>query len=212
MKSILIACETSGEVRRAFAAAGWNAVSCDMLPADDPANITNFSNQHHYEGDVLDILDLEWDMIIAHPPCTYLASSGLHWNKRVPGRAQKTEDALDFVWRIWSSPCPKVVIENPVGCISTRLKMPKPQYIQPYEFGHDASKKTGLWIRGVKPLCNAKYRRIPGRMVKHNGKMVERWANQTDSGQNRLPPSAGRWKARSKTYRNIAQAMADQWG
>ena len=143
--------------------------------------------------------------MVAFPPCTYLCSSGLHWNKRRPERAAQTEDALDFVRYLMSSGVPRIAIENPVGCISTRIRKPD-QYVQPHQFGDDASKKTGLWLQGL-PLLTPTGNVAP-RMV--NGR--PRWANQTDSGQNRLAPSADRWKKRSETYQGIANAMAQQWG
>ena len=196
---ILVACEYSGRVRDAFIERGHDAMSCDILDTEWPGP--------HITGDVREVLYVGWDMMIAHPPCTYLSASGLHWNKRNPERAQKTEDALDFIELLWNAPFDKVCIENPVGCINTRLSyMPKPQYIQPYDFGEDASKKTGLWLRNLPPLEPTE--RFPGRMV--NGK--ERWSNQTDSGQSRLGPSATRAHERSLTYDNIALAMAKQWG
>jgi hypothetical protein len=142
--------------------------------------------------------------MIAHPPCTYLCSSGLHWNKRRPGRAEETEKALEFVRRLLDAPMPRIALENPVGCISTRIR-PYDQAIQPYQFGHDASKKTCLWLKNLPPLRPTKM--VEPRMV--NGK--PRWGNQTDSGQNKLPPSADRWAIRSETYQGIAQAMAEQW-
>ncbi|GFE77718.1 hypothetical protein [Novosphingobium sp. TCA1] len=145
-------------------------------------------------------------MMIAHPPCTYLCSSGLHWNGRVEGRAALTEEALDFVRALMDAPIPRIAIENPVGCISTRIRKAD-QYVQPYDFGDDASKRTGLWLKGLPKLTPPQGARVSGRIV--NGK--ERWSNQTDSGQNRLPPSADRWAARSVTYPEIARAMADQW-
>jgi hypothetical protein len=143
--------------------------------------------------------------MIAHPPCTYLCSSGLHWNKRTPGRAAKTEEALEFVQLLMDAPIPKIAIENPIGCISTRIRKPS-QIIQPYHFGDDASKFTCLWLKGLPHLLPTDF--VEPRIV--NGK--RRWANQTDSGQNRLPPSADRWKIRSETYVGIANAMAKQWG
>lgn len=196
---VLVACEYSGTVRDAFIAKGHDAISCDLLPTDKPGP--------HYQGDIYYMLDQEWDLIIAHPPCTYLSVSGLHWNKRIPERAEKTKQAIEFVRLIWSMKTKKMCLENPVGCINTMLpNMPRPQYIQPYEFGEDASKKTGLWLKGLPPLKPTK--KIQGRIIE--GK--ERWANQTDSGQNNLPPTKDRWKIRSKTYQGIAEAMADQWG
>ncbi len=147
--------------------------------------------------------------MIAHPPCTYLCSSGLHWNKRVPGRQQKTMEALDFVRRLLSAPIPFIGLENPVGCIGTQIRKAT-QYIHPYEFGEDASKRTGLWLKGLPKLKHGT--RFPGRWVMWNGKLVERWSNQTDSGQSNLGPSEDRAAQRSVTYPGIAAAMADQWG
>ena len=198
--SVLIACEYSGRVREAFRALGHDAWSCDLLPADD-------DSPHHIQGDVKDVLRHvgNWDLMVAFPPCTFICSSGLHWNKRRPERAAQTEDALDFVRYLMSSGVPRIAIENPVGCISTRIRKPD-QYVQPHQFGDDASKKTGLWLQGL-PLLTPTGNVAP-RMV--NGR--PRWANQTDSGQNRLAPSADRWKKRSETYQGIANAMAQQWG
>jgi hypothetical protein len=159
----------------------------------------------HYQGSVLDILEDDWDLMIAFPPCTYLCSSGLHWNKRRSGRAAKTEQALDFVRQLIDAPIPRIALENPVGCISTRIRK-YDQIIHPHQFGHDASKRTCLWLKGLPLLTGTKD--IEPRMV--NGR--PRWANQTDSGQNRLGPSDDRWKLRAKTYQGIANAMANQWG
>jgi len=194
---ILIACEFSGIVRDCFIAMGHNAVSCDILPTE--------ARGPHHQGDVLKILNDGWDMMIAHPPCTYLSTSGLHWNNRQPERALKTEDALLFVEALWNAPIDRVCIENPVGCISTRLAcMPKPQYIQPYNFGEDASKKTGLWTRGLPLLVGDSP--VEPRIV--DGK--SRWDNQSDAGQSRLGGGSGH--ERSVTYFGIAYAMASQWG
>lgn len=143
--------------------------------------------------------------MIAHPPCTYLCSSGLHWNSRVPERQQKTEEAIEFVKELLAAPIPHIALENPVGCLSSRLRKPD-QIIQPYEFGEDASKKTCLWLKNLPLLVPTKY--VEPRIV--NGK--PRWSNQTDSGQNKLPPSKDRWAKRSITYQGIADAMAKQWG
>jgi len=195
---VLVACEYSGTVRDAFIRAGHYALSCDLLPSESTIG-------DHYQGNVLDILDHGWDLMIAHPPCTYLCSSGLHWNKRKPERAQHTEEALDFVRTLLDAPIPKIALENPIGCISTRIRKPT-QTIQPYHFGDDASKSTCLWLKGLPYLLPTDF--VEPRMV--NGK--RRWANQTDSGQNRLPPSPDRWKIRSETYVGIANAMAKQWG
>lgn len=188
---VLIACEFSGIVREAFIARGHDAVSCDLLPTEMPGP--------HIQGDVLEILGDGWDMMIAHPPCTYLCSSGLHWNKRKPGRIQNTEKAIEFVQLLLNAPIPKIAIENPVGCISSRIRKPT-QIIQPWMFGEDASKLTCLWLSGLEPLK-------PTNIIKK-----ERYSNQTASGQNKLPPSKDRWKLRSVTYPGIANAMASQWG
>jgi hypothetical protein len=201
---ILVACEYSGRVRNAFAALGHYAVSCDLLPTDDPSG-------HHYQGSVLDIINDGWDMMIAHPPCTYLTIAGLHWNKRNPERNAQTEDALAFVHLLMNAPINKIAIENPVSCISSRIRKPN-QIIQPYEFGEDASKKTCLWLKNLAPLHRHPNDRKQGRFVLHNGKTVERWSNQTDSGQNRLSETPDRWKLRSTTYPKIAAAMALNWG
>lgn len=200
--NILVCCEYSGIVREAFRKKGHEVLSCDFLPTELPGP--------HYEGNVLEILyEDDWDMLIAHPECTYLASSGLHWNKKDPARALKTEEALVFVKTLLDAPIPKICLENPVGRIGTAIRKAD-QYIQPYEFGHNASKKTGLWLKGLPKLKPTKY--IEPRIVIQNEKEYKRWANQTDSGQNKLAPSATRGKDRSKTYQGIADAMAEQWG
>jgi hypothetical protein len=178
---------------------GHDAVSCDILPSESPYGV-------HYEGDIFDILyDNQWDLVIAHPPCTYLSSSGLHWNKRIPGRAEKTEDALKFITKIWNAPVERMCIENPVGCINTRLDfMPKPQYVQPYNYTEDASKKTGLWLRGLAPLQptgSVEPRYVDGK---------PRWGNQGDTGYDKF--GGGQGKERSVTFFGIAAAMALQWG
>lgn len=191
---VLVACEYSGIVRDAFIARGHDAMSCDLLPTDSPGP--------HYLGDVRDIINDNWDLMIAHPPCTYLASSGLHWNKKRPERAKLTEEALLFVEFLLNANIPKIALENPIGCISTRIRKPD-QIIQPWQFGHDASKATCLWLKNLPLLCETNV--LPG------GRNVRR-ANQTINGQNKLPPSADRWKLRSTTYQGIADAMANQWG
>jgi hypothetical protein len=189
---VLIACEFSGVVREAFRKKGHDAWSCDLLPADD-------NSDFHYQCDVWDVLYQGWDLMIAHPPCTYLCSSGLHWNKRRPERQAFTEAALKFVEILLGAQIQKIALENPIGCISTRIKKPD-QTIQPWQFGHDASKSTCLWLKNL-PLLK------PTNIIKK-----ERYANQTVSGQNKLPPSKDRWKLRSITYQGIADAMANQWG
>lgn len=219
MKIILIGCECSGIVREEFRKLGHDAWSCDLQLAED-------ASEFHLKNDVLVTLDHGWDLAIFHPPCTYLSSSGLHWNGRVKGRQAKTEAALKFVRRLLDAPIHRIALENPTGCISTRIR-PYDQRIQPYQFGEDASKGTCLWLKNLPPLVGTKF--INPRMVCPCGhvfpfsllvccpkcgsqKAKARWANQTDGGQNKLGPSDTRAQDRSRTYPGIAKAMADQWG
>ena len=214
---VLVGCESSAVVRDAFRAMGHDAWSCDLLPADD-------GSPFHYQQDVLGVLGLGWDLMIAHPSCTYLTNSaawaygdGPYHQAVKPGtlvgqaRREAREEALSFVQTLMNAPIPRIAIENPVGVISTRIK-PADQYIQPYDFGDDASKKTGLWLKGLPVLKSTQH--VPGRLVGYrmNGKPIYRWGNQTDSGQNKLTPGENRWKERSKTYQGWADAMAMQWG
>ncbi len=205
---VLIACEYSGRVRDAFIKRGHYAMSCDLLPSESPLG-------EHWQGDIEDALIADdWDLLIAHPPCTYLSVSGLHWNTRgilvdgVP-RADMTEKALQFVQMLMNAknantgkPIDRICIENPVSCISSRIRKPD-QIIQPWWFGEDASKKTCLWLKNLPPL-------VPTNRLDGNDRT--RRANQTASGQNKLGPSPDRWKERSRTYQGIADAMAAQWG
>jgi len=201
---ILIVCESSGTVREAFRALGHDAWSCDLLPADD-------GSPYHYQADAREIGG-QWDMMGFHPPCTYLNVAGIHWNNRGRGW-EKTAQALEFVRWCMTHKC-RWYLENPVSIISTRFRKPN-QTIQPYQFGDDASKRTCLWLNGLSPLEIDPSKRLAGRLVewpRGSGRIAERWANQTDSGQNKLTPSDNRWKDRSKTYPGIAWAMADGWG
>jgi hypothetical protein len=143
-----------------------------------------------------------WDLMIAHPPCTYLSVSGMHWTTRGLRDPKLTEDALQFVQLLMNAPIAKICVENPISIISTRIRKPE-QIIQPWWFGHDASKKTCLWLKNL-PLL------LPTNKLEGDNKT--RRANQTPSGQNKLGPSADRWKIRSATYPGIADAMAQQWG
>lgn len=195
--NVLVACEYSGRVRDAFTRAGHFAMSCDLLPTDSPGL--------HYQGDVTEILNMNWDLMIAHPPCTYLSVSGMHWTTRGLRDPQLTEDALDFVRLLMDAPVPRIAIENPISVISSRIRKPD-QIIHPYHFGHDASKATCLWLKNLPKLTHTQI--IEPRII--NGK--KRWGNQTDSGQNKLGPSDDRWKIRSETFQGIADAMAAQWG
>jgi len=185
---VLVACEFSGRVRDAFIAKGHDAMSCDLLPTEQPGP--------HYQGDVRDVLGNGWDLMIAHPPCTHLAVSGARYFKDKHDVQLK---ALEFVRQLLSAPIERIALENPVGIISTRIRKPD-QIIQPYMFGEDASKKTCLWLKNLPPLLAT------------NIIVKQRYANQTPSGRNNLPPSPDRWKLRSITYQGIADAMAEQWG
>ena len=180
---------------------GHEVWSCDVLPSED-------DSARHIIADVR-TLDLSvYGLVGMHPPCTYLTGSGIHWNNRGRGW-ERTEEAIALVRWLMAHDVPWY-LENPVGIISSRIRKPD-QVIQPYEFGDDASKKTCLWLNRLDHLPKHPAKRFPGRWVTCNGKLVERWANQTDSGQNRLGPSPTRWKERSRTYAGIAQAMADHW-
>lgn len=186
---ILVACEFSGIVRDAFLARGHDAISCDLLPTEAPGP--------HHQGPLEDFIGAgrEWDLIIAHPPCTHLAVSGARWFK---GKGREQEYALAFVSMILNRDCPRIALENPVSIISTRIRKPD-QIIQPWQFGHEETKKTCLWLKGLPKLVPTKI-------------MAVRNRNLTPSGQNKLGPSPDRWKLRSATYQGIADAMADQWG
>lgn len=194
---VLVACEFSGVVRDAFAACGHDAWSCDLMASENGGQ--------HIVGDVLNVIQNGWDLMIAHPPCTYLCVSGMHWTRRGLRSQKLTDDALRFVQQLMDSPIERIAIENPVSVISSKIRKPD-QIIQPWQFGHNASKKTCLWLKGLPALQPTKL--IKPRFI--NGK--PRWENQTDSGQNKLPPTKDRWKLRAKTYEGIAMAMAVQWG
>jgi len=185
--------ETSGRGRNACLALGHDAWSCDLLPTEVPGP--------HRKADMFKVMEEYWDIGIFHPTCTYMCVSGLHWNKRRPERERETERSLDEVRKIMSCHIPKWAIENPIGCISTRIRKPD-QIIQPWQFGHPESKATCLWLHGLPLLIPTKVLPLPP---------SGRWMNQTPSGQNKLGPSADRWKIRSRTYLGIAQAMALQW-
>lgn len=180
--NILIACEFTGVVRNAFADLGHNAWSCDLLPSERPGN--------HYQGNVLDIINDGWDMMIAHPPCTHLAVSGARYFCR---KAKEQEEAMRFVKALFDAPIKKKAIENPVSIISSRIRPPD-QVIQPWMFGHGETKKTCLWLVNL-PLLR------PTNIV--SGREPRIWM---------MPPSKTRAMDRARTYKGIAEAMAEQWG
>ena len=192
---ILVACEYSGKVRGAFRKLGHDAWSCDLLPADD-------GSEFHIQGDVLDYLNAEWDMMIGFPPCTHLASSGARWfaAKRADGRQQQ---GVDFFMALANADIPMIALENPVGIMSTQYRKPD-QIIQPWQHGHEATKTTCLWLKGLPELQPTNIVGKGERHVTKGGKSLPKWYN--------LPPSKDRWKIRSETFQGIADAMAQQWG
>ena len=189
---ILIACEYSGTVRQAFARLGHYALSCDLLDTEIQGN--------HYKGDVFDIINDGWDMMIAHPPCTDLAVSGAAWfkEKQADGRQQRS---IEFFMRFTEANIPKIAIENPIGIMSRLYRKPD-QIIQPYMFGHKEQKATCLWLKGLPKLTETNN-------VKEEMMLLPKRERER---LHYLPPSPDRWKIRSKTYEGIANACAKQWG
>ena len=179
---VLIACEFSGIVRDAFAAKGHDAWSCDLLPTETPGQ--------HIQGEVLNVLDGDWDLMIAHPPCTHLCVSGARWfkNKQI-----EQHGAIWFFMALIGAPMPRIAVENPIGIMSTHYRKPD-QIIQPWMFGHGETKATCLWLKGLPLLQETNV--VAGRTARVH----------------RMPPGPDRWKERSRTYQGIADAMAAQWG
>ena len=180
---ILVGCEYSGRVRRAFRNIGHDAWSCDLLESED-------GSPFHIQGDVIPLLTDGWDLAIFHPPCTHLAASGARWWK---DKAEEQKEALAFVRALMAAPIHRIAIENPVSKISSAIRKPD-QIIQPWQFGHGETKTTCLWLKGL-PLL------VPTNIV-----------SGREANIHRMPQSAYRWKDRSRTYSGIASAMADQWG
>lgn len=179
---VLIACEFSGTVRDAFLARGYDAVSCDVLPTEQPGP--------HLQCDIRTVDLTHYDLLIAHPPCTHLASSGARWFDQ---KRREQEEALEFVRWFMAAPVPRIAIENPVGVVGSRIRPPD-QIIHPWQFGHGEEKTTCLWLKNL-PMLR------PTQIVE--GREQRLW---------KLSPSEDRWKERSKTYQGIADAMAEQWG
>jgi hypothetical protein len=181
---VLVGCEFSGTVRRAFRALGHEAWSCDILPSED-------DSPYHVQGDVLAAIDGGWDLGIFHPPCTRLTVAGARWFK---GKEQEQADAIAFVERLWACDIPRVCIENPIGVLSTSSQLGEPtQIVQPWQFGHGETKATCLWLRHLSPLD-------PTQIVEGREARIHRMA-----------PGPNRWRERSRTYQGIADAMAQQW-
>ena len=179
---VLVACEFSGTVRDAFIAKGHDAISCDLLPTERTGP--------HYQGDVLNIINNGFDLMIAHPPCTHLAVSGARWFKE---KQKEQAAALEFVRSLMNAHVDKICIENPVSIISSRIRKPD-QIIQPWMFGHGETKATCLWLKGLPKLQPTNI--VDGREARIH----------------RMPPGPDRWKERSRTFTGIAAAMAEQWG
>jgi hypothetical protein len=204
---VLIACETSGVMRRAFASRGHDTWSCDLLPAEDGSN-------RHIRGDVRDYLGDGWDLlVVAHPPCTRLCNSGVRWlHVPPPGKTMaqmwaELEDGVALFSACWLAPVPRVAVENPVMHRHARERMPadlpKPQIVQPWWFGDPAFKATGFYLRGLPPLTPT-LRLTPPKSGTDDHKA---W-----SAVHRAPPGPDRWKFRSRTFQGIADAAAKQWG
>ena len=195
---VLVACEFSGIVRDAFIARGHDAVSCDLEPTERPGP--------HICGSVLDVLEMGWDLMIAHPPCTNLCSMAQWWNHKRPERMPLTLDAAAFVSKLSEAPIPKICIENPPGWLNKNWRAPS-QMIQPWHHGHEANKPTCLWLKGL-PLLKAT--KLVGKgefYVKANGSRASKWSHVTSGTK-----KAERAKIAARTFEGIAKAMADQWG
>ncbi len=187
---ILIACEFSGILRESFRKKGYNAFSCDLLPSEIPS-------PYHIQDNVLNILNEGWMMMIAFPPCTYLCNSGVRWLYERPERWKKMEEAVDFFLKLLNAPIYHICIENPIPHKFAMQKIGKyTQIIQPYQFGEPYSKATCLWLKNLPLLSPTQL--LPKSMV------IQK--------VHREPPSADRWKNRSRTYKKIAEAMVEQWG
>lgn len=192
---VLVACEYSGTVRDAFAALGWDAWSCDFLPTEKPGN--------HHQGDVREIINDGWDILVAHPTCTYMTNSGVCWLHKSPERWVKLFEAADFFCEMLESKVPHIAVENPVmhKYAKRLVRARQTQVVQPWMFGHMEGKATCLWLKNLPPL-------IPTNNVK--AEMMKLPINQRQR-LHYLPPGPDRWKQRSKTYEGIAAAMANQW-
>lgn len=196
---VLVACEYSATVRDAFRALGHDAWSCDLLPTDgDP--------YWHIQGDALSIAyGHHWDLMIAHPPCTYMTNSGVTWLHKDPTRWAKLDEGAAFFKALWDAPIQRIAIENPVMHKYAKDRiggMRQTQTIQPYQFGHMEQKATCLWLKGLMPLRATTDLKAETKALPDNERQRLHY----------LPPSADRWKQRSTTFKGIAAAMADQWG
>ena len=180
--NVLIGCEFSGAVRDAFTKRGHYAISCDLLPSETPGN--------HWQGDILQMLDGGWDLMVVFPPCTHLCRSGARWWKN---KLVEQQGSIQFVQRLLQSKIPRIALENPVGILSTKIRKPD-QIIQPWQHGHGETKATCLWLKGLPKLT-------PSNIVSGREARIHK-----------MPPSPDRWKKRSVTLSGVAEAMAHQWG
>jgi len=207
---VLVACEFSGIVRDAFIARGHNAISCDLLPTERPGP--------HYQGDVFDIIDDGFDLMIAHPPCTYLSNSGVRWFSTDPSRMGKMRQGAKFFLKILNAKIKKKCVENPImhGYAKKIIKVKYNQIVQPYWFGDSVQKSTCLWLENLPELVptNVVDRGmiyVDPRGNKHGCEFTNR-AKKSYSPLMLLPKSEDRGKIRSRTFQGIADAMAEQWG
>ena len=205
---VLIACEYSGVVRDAFRALGHDAMSCDLLPTDAPGP--------HYQGDVLDVLDDGWELMIAHPPCTYLTNAGVRHLHSTPSRngvlpkvhgAERwaaLDESAQFFRTLLDAPIPRIAVENPIPhrYAVERIGRTYDQVVQPWQFGHPESKRTCLWLKALPPLMS----------TENVLDVMTRLPKREQQRLHHLPPSPDRWKIRSQTFPGIARAMAEQWG
>ena len=185
---VLVACEYSGKVRDAFISQGHDAMSCDLLPTD--------AQGPHYQGDVFDIIDQGWDLMVAHPPCTYLTNSGVRWLHERPERWEQLREGAEFFKALLEADIPMIAVENPImhKYAIEIIGRKHDQIVQPWQFGHGETKATGFWLKNLPPLMATEI--VDGR----------------EQRIHKLPPSADRWKIRSETFAGIAEAMAKQWG
>lgn len=193
---VLIACEYSGIVRDAFARLGHDALSCDLFPTDKPGP--------HYQGDVFDIINEGWDIMIAHPPCTYLTNSGVSWLHKDIKRWPKLFEGAEFFKKLLDANIPRIAVENPIMHKYSKsiIGLRPTQIIQPWMFGHPESKATCLWLKSLPPLQETK--NVKQEFLNLSKKEAQRL--------HYLSPSKDRWKIRSTTFQGIADAMASQWG
>ena len=193
---VLVACEYSGKVRDAFIAMGHEAMSCDLLPTDVPGP--------HYQGNVFDIINDGWDLMVAHPPCTYLTNAGVSWLYRKEGRWEQMRDGAEFFKKLLEADIPRIAVENPIMHKYAKeiIGQSQTQIVQPWMFGHMEQKATGLWLKNLPPLKETN--NVKKEMLELPSNVRQRL--------HYLPPSPDRWKLRSETFSGLAQAMAEQWG